>query len=126
MSRKKTRSINFGLAGRDIAWACFGASLVNCFVNSSTIRSVVFCVLGVAMLCVILQDTKTEKELLEENKKLFIRNSYFESMIFEFYKVVEEDSNLTEEQKEKVNNMFWDVYHSTIENAKKVTSDDES
>lgn len=126
MSRKKTRSINFGLAGRDIAWACFGASLVNCFVNSSTIRSVIFCVLGVALLCIIIQDTKTEKELLEENNKLFIRNSYFESMIFEFYKVVEEDSNLTEEQKEKVNNMFWDVYHSTIENEKKVTSDDES
>lgn len=126
MSRKKTRSINFGLAGRDIAWACFGASLVNCFVNSSTIRSVIFCVLGVAMLCVILQDIKTEKELLEENNKLFIRNSYFESMIFEFYKVVEKDSELTKEQKEKVNNMFCDVYHSTIENAKKVTSDDES
>lgn len=126
MSRKKTRSINFGLAGKDIAWACFGASLVNCFVNSSTIRSVIFCVLGIALLCIIVEDTKTEKKLFEENNKLIIRNSYFESMIFEFYKVVEKDSELTEEQKEKVNNMFWDVYHTTIENSKKVTSDDES
>lgn len=50
--------------GKHIAFVCCGASIANVFVKSDLVQSIIWCTLGVALLCIILDDDKQIQRIM--------------------------------------------------------------
>lgn len=104
------KSINHGKIGRVIALCCCAASIINMFVKNDIIQNIIWCALGVALLCVILDDSKQIQRIMGYYQDALRHNMILVSLPDEISARLEEAEFCDEDLKEQFNAIVWEPY----------------
>ena len=112
------KKLNLGKIGRNIAWCCCGASVLNMFVRNNFLQDVIFSVLAIAMLFLLLEDGKREKKMCEDYCNLMEKYLHLMTIPDAIQSNLIE-SDIDEEAKEKFIALVWVAYNEVIERGKR-------
>lgn len=99
---------------KHIGFACCGASIANVFVNSDLIQSIIWCALGVALLCVILDDGKQIQRIMGYYSDAMQRNMILATLPDEITERLEDAEFCDEDLKEQFNAIVWESYFEVM------------
>lgn len=104
------KKLELGRIGRRISFACCGASIANIFAKSDLLQDIVWCVLGVALLCIILEDSKIMTKIYGHFNDMMLANMYLHTLPDEIIEELEECEAFSEEQIEQIKAIVWESY----------------
>lgn len=105
---------NLAKYGKHIAFACCGASIANVFVKSDVVQSIIWCALGVALLCIILDDSKQIRRILKYYYYAMRRNAILMTLPDEITERLENAEFCDEDLKEQFNAIVWESYFEVM------------
>ena len=100
--------------GKHIGFACCGASIANVFVKSDLVQSIIWCALGVALLCVILGDSKQIQRIMGYYHDAMQRNMILATLPDEITERLEDAEFCDEDLKEQFNAIVWESYFEVM------------
>lgn len=100
--------------GKHIAFVCCGASIANVFVKSDLVQSIIWCALGVALLCVILDDSKQIQRIMGYYNDAMRRNMILATLPDEITERLEDAEFCDEDLKEQFNAFVWESYFEVM------------
>ncbi len=100
--------------GKHIGFACCGASIANVFVKSDLVQSIIWCALGVALLCVILDDSKQIQRIMGYYNDAMQRNMILATLPDEITERLEDAEFCDEDLKEQFNAIVWESYFEVM------------
>lgn len=107
------KKLNLGKIGRNIAWCCCGASILNMFVRNDFLQDIIFSVLAIAMLFLVLADGKREIEMWDYYSDLTKKDLYLLTLPDAIQcNLIESD--IDEEAKDKFIAIIWKTYEEVL------------
>lgn len=100
--------------GKHIAFACCGASIANVFVKSDLVQSIIWCTLGVALLCVILDDDKQIQRIMRLYYYAMQHNVIYATLPDKITERLENAEFCDEDLKEQFNAIVWESYFEVM------------
>jgi len=100
--------------GKHIGFACCGASIANVFVKSTIVQNIIWCALAVALLCVILDDSKQIQRIMGYYSDAMHRNMILATLPDEISERLEEAEFCDEDLKEQFNAIVWESYFEVM------------
>lgn len=108
------RKIDLTKYGKHIGFACCGASIVNVFVKSDLVQSIIWYMLVVAMLFVILDDAKQFRKVAGYYSDALQRNLILATFPDEITERLEDAEFCDEDLKEQFNAIVWESYFEVM------------
>lgn len=100
--------------GKYIGFACCGASIANVFVKSDLVQTIIWCVLAVALLLVILDDSKQLQRILGYYSDALQQNLILATLPDTIVERLEEAEFCDEDLKEQFNAIVWESYFEVM------------
>lgn len=108
------KKLNLGKIGRTIAWCCCGASVLNMFVVNDFLQNVIFSVLVIAMLFMLLEDFKREKQMCDDYCDLLKKHLYLMTLPDEIQNKLINSRDIDEDMKKKFNDLIWETIDEVL------------